>query len=424
MRVKVSTGFIALIACTVGAADWAQWGGPNRDFQADASERLADSWPASGPRKLWERQLGEGYSAIAVRGDSLYTMYRREAAFWQIFTADQEVVAALERRTGATKWEFAYDATFKNPQGPGPHAMPQLAGDLLFSVGSSGKVHALKAQTGELVWKRDLYEELGGSRLSFGYASHPLFYGGNLIVTVGGGKNKGVAAIDQKSGRIVWARFSFANAYSSPILIRAGDLDQVVILAAQQILAVDPHDGKALWTLSLGTDAAMAFCSTPLWDAATQTLVFAGAYSYGATALRISADGARTLWQDRKLQLLFGNMLLAGGTIYFSRGYYGPSFLTAVDIKTGESKWSAREFARASLLGADGKLIILDEEGWLGLARLNPDRSLKILSKARVLSENAWTVPTLVDGRLYLRDRKVIMALDAGTSGGVSQRER
>jgi hypothetical protein len=48
---------------------------------------------------------------------------------------------------------------------------------------------------------RDLYQELGGTRLEFGYALHPLPYGNNLIVSAGG-KGKAIAALGQKSGRI------------------------------------------------------------------------------------------------------------------------------------------------------------------------------------------------------------------------------
>src|SRR5215831_4392539 len=46
------------------AEDWLVWGGKNRDFRANASG-LADSWPTAGPKKLWSRALGDGYSAIA-----------------------------------------------------------------------------------------------------------------------------------------------------------------------------------------------------------------------------------------------------------------------------------------------------------------------------------------------------------------------
>ena len=40
----------------------------------------------------WKRELGEGYSGIAVRGTTLYTMHRREPAFWQILMKPQQAV--------------------------------------------------------------------------------------------------------------------------------------------------------------------------------------------------------------------------------------------------------------------------------------------------------------------------------------------
>jgi len=348
----------------------------------------------------------------------LFTMYRHAAPFWQMFMPDREVVVALDARSGETRWQFAYDAPFTSAQGPGPHIMPQLAGDLVFTVGVNGRLHALRAQTGELVWTRDLYTEFGGTRLSFGYASHPLPYGRNLIV-VAGGKDKAVAAIDQKSGGIAWAGLSFVNAYSSPLLINVDGRDQVVVLAAQRILGIDPRNGTPLWSRALSTDPGMAFCATPLWDAKNQILVYSGgADGYGADALHITTDGPRMktelLWHDHRQGSAFGNLLLAGDRFYLSRGYTGPAVLTAVDITTGQTRWSSREFAKANFLGADGKVIILDEEGWLALAKPDPDGDLKVFSKARVLDGNAWTVPTLAGRTLYLRDRRVIMALDVG----------
>src|SRR5262245_63795652 len=62
-------------AAPTPATDWPQWGGPTRDFKS-ASRGLAASWPASGPKEIWSRPLGEGYSAISVEGDVLYTQYR------------------------------------------------------------------------------------------------------------------------------------------------------------------------------------------------------------------------------------------------------------------------------------------------------------------------------------------------------------
>jgi outer membrane protein assembly factor BamB len=397
-------------AAPCSPADWTLWGGPHRNFQVESPDLLADSWPSDGPKKLWERELGDGYSAIAVRGDTLYTMYRRDAAAWQIFTRDQEVVVALDSKTGTTKWEFAYDVRFRSDQGSGPHVMPQVSGDLVFTVGATGKLHALSAATGKLVWKRDLYENFGASTRLFGYSSHPLLYRDTLIV-VGGGTGKAVAALEQQSGRILWTSQTFRTAFSSPVLVKAGGRDQVVVLGAQQIVGLDPSTGSALWLRSLGTDPGSAFAATPLWDPETQTLVFS--FHGGSTALRIKAGAQVTVervWHNNKVRSVFSNLLLVGGMIYMARGSYGPGFLTSADINTGEPKWSARGFPNANFLWADGKLIILDEDGWLVLARPKPGGSLDILSKAHVLSHNAWTVPTLAGTTLYLRDRKIIAA--------------
>lgn len=85
-------------AQTARSQDWAQWGGPHRDFKSDA-KGLAASWPTTGPRQLWQRELGEGYSAITAEHGVLFTMYRK---------AENEVVIALDAATGKTIWEYRH----------------------------------------------------------------------------------------------------------------------------------------------------------------------------------------------------------------------------------------------------------------------------------------------------------------------------
>jgi hypothetical protein len=69
----------------------------------------------------------------------------------------------------------------------------------------------------------------------------------------------------------------------------------------------------------------------------------------------------------------------------------------------------------AGFLLADGKFIILDEDGNIGLATPSP-QGLTVHSKVALLDHNAWTIPTLVGTKLYVRDRKTIMALEVGHS--------
>ena len=72
-----------------------------------------------------------------------------------------------------------------------------------------------------------------------------------------------------------------------------------------------------------------------------------------------------------------------------------------------------RTVARASLIAAGDRLVILDEDGHLALARPTAE-GLTILGKTQVFSTRAWTAPTLVGTRLYLRDQKEIVALSLG----------
>ncbi len=99
--------------------------------------------------------------------------------------------------------------------------------------------------------------------------------------------------------------------------------------------------------------------------------------------------------------------------MYGSSGDFGPAFITAIDVSSGKIAWQDRAFSRAQLLYADGKLVILDEDGNLGLATITP-QGLQVLAKASVLENLAWTPPTLVGTKLYVRDRKNIAVFELG----------
>ena len=55
--------------------------------------------------------------------------------------------------------------------------------------------------------------------------------------------------------------------------------------------------------------------------------------------------------------------------------------------------------------------VALDEDGNLALASPTAE-SLTVHSRVELLKGNAWTVPTLAGTKLYVRDRKNIMALE------------
>jgi outer membrane protein assembly factor BamB len=121
----------------------------------------------------------------------------------------------------------------------------------------------------------------------------------------------------------------------------------------------------------------------------------------------------RELWANNRLQLHFGNAIRLGDYIYMSDAYSGPAIFTAVEVKTGRAAWQRRLFAKAQLLYADGKLLVLDEDGTLALTTVTP-QAAEVRSTVPLLKKTAWSPPTLVGTRLYVRDRTSIVALDLG----------
>lgn len=410
------TATLACPACL--AEDWPQWGGAKRNFMPEA-KGLASSWSASGPRQVWSRPLGEGYSAIAVEGGRLYTMYRESAKLWQFGKSDQEVVIAMDAVTGKTVWEYRYDAPLlpkmNMEYGPGPHATPLIVGDLAFTSGVTAKFHALDKRTGKVVWAKDFHQEYG-TLWGRGYASSPIAYKNTVIVTLGG-PGKAVLALNQKDGAVVWKKQDFDYGFASPILINVDGQDQLVVFMANEVAGVDPNGGEFLWSHPHKTDWGLNISTPVFWanPGGGNFLFCSSAYSGGSRLLQLSRAAGKTavneLWFSNRMRIHIGNAIRIGDYVYGSSGDFGPAFFAAIEVKTGRIAWQDRSFARASSVYADAKFLILDEDGNLALASVSP-QGLKVLSRVQLLASNAWTPPTLVGTRLYLRDRKTIRALE------------
>ena len=80
----------------------------------------------------------------------------------------------------------------------------------------------------------------------------------------------------------------------------------------------------------------------------------------------------RELWQSERTRIHKENAIRLNDVVYASTGHLGPAFFTGIDVRTGRVLWQERDFSHASFLYADGKFIILDEDGALGLATPTP----------------------------------------------------
>ncbi len=397
---------LALLPATwVVAEDWSQWAGPRRSFAVESE--LADRWPEAGPRILWRRPLGNGHAGIVTAGTKLFTAYGG---------GRRETVVALDRSSGRTLWERSYDVGYAahREDWDGPHATPLVVGDRLITVAIDATVRAWNVEDGELAWTRDLRADHRVKLPQSGYAASPLAWKGLILLPGLGGPGPGALALRLDNGRTAWARHEFRSSHASPVLVRFAGRDHAVFHGMNELHGLDPASGDRTWSHVLRQNAADNVSFTPLWDASRQQLLLSHGYDdAGMRAIRLRADEGivRTeeLWANRRLRVDHGNGVRLGGVVLASHRS-DPGILVAIDVTDGALLWRHR-IPKVTGLRAGDKLLLLDEDGSLHLAR--PDRDGPgVLASARILENNAWTVPSLVGKRLYARDRFHIVALE------------
>lgn len=376
------------------------------------SEEIAGTWPESGPDILWRRPLGDGYSGLLHDDGRLYTMLRIDKERY-----DQETVVALDAATGRTIWETTYEHPEYEQQrgyGSGPRATPALAGGRLFTAGITGTLVALDAEDGDVVWRRELLgEELAGNVLSHGYSSSPLAWGDLVILPVGG-PDAGLVAFDQASGRTAWTSTDLRNSFSSPTLVRMAGREQVLTFMADELVSVDPASGDVLWRFP-HTNSWRHNISLPL--ATADDRLFLSSPEAGARGVRVVQEGESLRvveeWANRRMQLFHTTAVASDEWVYGSSGVTSPAFLTAIDADTGDIAWKIRGFAKANVVAAGDRLLILDEDGRLALASPTPE-GLDFEAETQLFDGIAWTAPTLVGSTLYARNLQEIVALALG----------
>ncbi len=409
----------SLVFASPVSAQWPQWGGKHRDFVADAKD-LAAVWPEEGPKKIWSRTLGEGYSSIAFDDDRLYTMYREPVAEMATdsmgpvgpVSVMQEFVVALDAQTGQTIWEHKYAAPM--PAGmptdniKGPNATPLVHDGRVYTFGVSGKLHCFDQKTGKVLWSHDVLAEFGAKIPGFGFASSPLLYKNSLILPVGG-PGVGIMAFDATSGAVQWKKHEFSGTYSSPIMIHFDGKDEIVLLAGEEVVGLDPSNGEMEWRYPIQSNIM-----TPVWG--DDGILFISSIEQGSHGLRLTRKAGKVnveeLWATKDMRLHYTNAVRVGKLIVACSGVDDECSMMAIEAATGKRIWEGPEFHLANLVLADGKLFVL-EDGNLALATATAE-GFEVISKAPLLKKSIWSNSTIVGKRLFARDHEAIVALDLG----------
>jgi outer membrane protein assembly factor BamB len=403
---RLQTSLSTRRATLSSVADWPQWRGPNRDGLS-LETGLIRQWPLGGPPLLWQQNLGRGFSCPVVVRDRVFTLSQETGQ-----AGAEEVVACWDAVIGKRLWRFSYPNQYEERMGSGPRSTPAVDGDYIYTVGPTGIFHCLRADTGEKVWRHNLLDEFHALLPQYGVAFSPLVEGDLVYVVPGGGRGNSVAAFDKRTGKPVWQALDDAVGYSSPIVVTAAGVRQLLILTNTALVSLSPRDGSAYWRYPWETANGFNI-ATPV--AFGDYVYMSTGYGKGCCLLEVAAHGdgslrARPVYEHNRLRNYFSSSVCYENFLYG----FDNADLVCMDIRTGKICWrekGIRTFKKGSLLIAGGDLIILGESGKLALAEASPS-GYREKATVQVSTNKCWTVPVVASGRLYVRDEGCLRCLD------------
>ena len=238
-------GSSASLRVAADAGDWPQILGPHRDGRAEG-ESLSDSWPAGGPKVLWERPVGRGYAGVAIVGERGVLFHRVE---------NEEVVEAFDVKTGKSSWKFTIPTSYVSGISPddGPRCVPIIHGDRVIVFGVQGNLACLRLADGAKIWAHDTHAEYQAGEGYFGAGSSPIVEGDKVIVNVGGAKaGAGIVAFSLESGKPLWKQTNENASYSSPIAVTVNGVRHVIVETRLTTVSLNPDNGAIRFEMPFG----------------------------------------------------------------------------------------------------------------------------------------------------------------------------
>jgi outer membrane protein assembly factor BamB len=389
------------------AVGWPQWRGPTRDGRAPAGA-FRTNWDKRFPAELWAVPCKGGYASCSVVGGKVYTTDYDG-------TSKTERVMCLDATTGNPVWEVTSPADYTVIRGgytAGPRATPTVHDGRVYVVGGTGQFFCLEAnppggQAPQEFWRHDLVKEFRAEVPQWGIASSPLIEG-DLVVVQPGGKDGSVAAFDRISGEKKWAAGSNPNGYSSPVAATFGGVRTILAMTGDALLGLRAEDGKQLFSHPWATQFS-GNIATPVVVA--DWVFISSGYGKGCALLHVEGETAKPVYMrpGKLMRNHHSTCVHKDGHLYG----FDDNTLRCIDMREGTEVWDGRGINKGTVILADKHLIGLTQDGTVFLVEANPDSFKLIEKKERVLKgSDCWAAPTLVDGRLYLRDNTRIVCLD------------
>lgn len=396
----------AALSTTPGrGADWPQFLGPRRD--GSSPETLDTSWPANGPRTLWSRAVGTGFSGPVVVGGRVLLHHRQ---------GDETLLECLPADAGGgePRWTHRAPTTYRDRFGfdPGPRATPCVDAGRVFTFGADGLLEALDLESGRLLWQVPTATRFQADQGFFGFASSPLVVDDLVLLAVGGRPDAGIVAFEAATGKVRWKATGHEAGYASPVLARLDGEARALFFTREGLVVLEPRTGNVRAEFPWRSPQnASVNAATPL--VIGPRVLLSASYDTGATLLDLSGGTPRPVWSgDDRISAHYASLVHHQGLVFGFHGRQesGPT-LRCLDAATGAVRWSRDGLGSGSLLLAGDQLVVLTERGELLVAPPSGE-AFRPTSRAQVLGTGIRAVPALADGRLYARDKSKLVALD------------
>lgn len=376
-------------------AEWPGFRGPDRDSSVHGG-RIDTDWSRTPPVQLWRRAIGPGWSSFAVRGDLIYTQEQR---------GDDEIVSAYRMSTGEPVWRHRDPVRFwESNGGAGPRATPTLHNGNVYAFGATGILNALDANSGRLLWSRNVAVETKTDVPGWGFASSPLVVDDVVIVAA----DATLVGYDAATGRPRWVGPIHRGSYSSPQRTTIDGVPQVLLLGGSGVTSLAPSNGTLLWEHSW---QGVAIVQPAMTSDGVVINTIGGTGGNGTRRLAVthgpSGWNVEERWTSNGLKPYYNDFVVHKG---FAFGFDG-SILACIDMETGKRVWKGGRYGNGQLLllADQDVLLVLSEDGNLALVAATPDE-FKEIARVPAIEGKTWNHPVLVGDVLLVRNGEEMAA--------------
>jgi len=260
----------------------------------------------------------------------------------------------------------------------------------------------------------------------WGYTESPLVDGDKVICSPGGSQGT-LAALDKKTGAVIWRSrgLTDAAAYSSMIVADVGGNRQYIQMTSAGVVGVAARDGRPLWHSDEATNTT-AIIPTPVFH--DRYVYVTSGYHAGCALIKLVSNSqglrAETVYSNKTMVNQHGGVVRVGEYVY---GYSDSEGWVCQEFKTGRRMWAEmRKLGKGSLTFADGHLYCYSErDGTVVLIKATPAGwhetgrfTIPLHTSQPRKSGQIWTHPVVANGRLYLRDQDLIYCYEISVPNG------